>query len=177
MQSTHHPPLSERPYAICCFTGHREIPNEYIVRLSNLIDETILTLYEKGVRTFRAGGAMGFDTLASLRVIRLKEVDSLDLTLDLYLPCRDQTKYWPKQALSEYNFVLEYADSVTYISEHYHHACMHMRNRALVQGSDYCVSYLIQNKGGTAHTVSEALKNGLTLINLGDYFLSTADPQ
>ena len=45
---------------------------------------------------------------------------------------------------------------------------MHLRNRALVDGSDTCVAYLTANRGGTLYTCAYALKQGLTLINLAD---------
>jgi len=176
MQTIPSSPSSANEYATCCFTGHRKIPDEHIPLLYQLTDEAILGLYQKGTRHFRTGGAMGFDTLAALRLIRMKTTESLDLKLDLILPCRDQTKSWPQNAISEYQFIMEYADSVTYIAQYYTSTCMHARNRALVDGSDYCIAYLTENRGGTAYTVAEALKKQLTVINLGEYFLPLKSP-
>lgn len=158
------------PNTICCFTGHRSIPSAHMGDLYGLLDETILTLYNKGVRTFRAGGAMGFDTVAALRVLYLKS-QGYDLSLSLILPCRDQTHRWPRNAVLDYNFILSRADSVSYVSDTYDRHCMLKRDRALVDGSGYCVAYLTQNRGGTAYTVSYALKNKVTLINLGEKFI------
>lgn len=156
---------------ICCFTGHRHIPQMHYDRLYSLLDETILALYEKGVRHFRAGGAIGFDTVAALRVLYLKS-KGLDISLDLYLPCRDQTNRWPRAAILDYEFILRSADTVRYTAETYNRFCMLERDRALVDGSDFCVSYLMENRGGTAYTVAYALKNNVTLINLGEEFLN-----
>ena len=158
------------PQTVCCFTGHRSIPTEHLNRLYPLLDETILSLHRKGVRTFRAGGAIGFDTIAALRVLYLKSCGH-DIRLELILPCRDQTNRWPKAAVIDYNFILNRADSISYLYDSYNRFCMLERDRALVNGSGYCVSYLTENRGGTAYTVSYALKNGLELINLGDEFL------
>ncbi|MBO5270630.1 MAG: DUF1273 family protein [Clostridia bacterium] len=163
------PYVSEREKT-CCFTGHRAIPSEHLDILIRALDETIRTLYEKGVTEFRAGGALGFDTIAALRVLWQKQ-QGLDVHLHLLLPCRSQADRWPPEARLDYNFILSRADTVYYVSEAYTPSCMHTRNRALVDGSAYCVSYLLQNKGGTAYTVSYALKNGLSLINLGERFL------
>ena len=154
----------------CCFTGHRAVPTEHASRLYSLLDETILSLAEDGVTTFRAGGAMGFDTLAALRVLYLKS-QGHPLRLELILPCKNQTDRWPREAVLDYNFILSRADSVTYISETYDPHCMLARDRALVDGSSHCISYLTKNRGGTAYTVAYALKNKLTLINLGERFL------
>lgn len=159
------------PQTICCFTGHRTIPAQHMSRLYPLLDKEILSLYNKGVRIFRAGGAMGFDTIAALRVLYLKS-QGYELTLELILPCRDQTSRWPPSAVLDYNFILSRADSVRYVTEAYNRYCMLQRDRALVDGSGYCISYLTENRGGTAYTVAYALKNGLTLVNLGNFFLS-----
>jgi len=155
---------------ICCFTGHRSIPTVHMSRLYALLDKEILTLYNKGVRTFRAGGAIGFDTIAALRVLFLKS-QGYEISLELILPCRDQTSRWPKSAVLDYNFILSRADKVSYVSDTYNRYCMLQRDRALVDGSGYCISYLTENRGGTAYTVSYALKKGLVLINLGEAFL------
>ena len=156
---------------ICCFTGHRYIQPDHMERLYNLLDETIQSLYrEEGVRIFRAGGAMGFDTVAALRVLYMKS-KGLDIQLELVLPCKNQTERWPRAAILDYEFILHRADTVRYIAEQYHRFCMLDRDRALVEGSQFCVSYLLENRGGTAYTVSYALKRGLSLVNLGERFL------
>lgn len=155
---------------VCCFTGHRVIPSAHMVPLYEALDETLLSLFQKGVRIFRAGGAIGFDTLAALRVLRLKSI-GYDIRLELILPCRDQTEGWPRAAVRDYEFISHHADSISYVSESYTPTCMHDRNRALVDGSDYCISYCTANRGGTAYTVAYALKNKLSLINLGELFL------
>lgn len=156
---------------ICCFTGHRSIPSEHAIALYTVLDETIAALYDAGVRTFRAGGAMGFDTLAALRILRFKALVHPDVHLALLLPCKNQTERWPREAVRDYEFILARADSITYVSEYYTNFCMHQRDRALVDGSDFCVAYLTSNRGGTAYTVSCAIKQHVTLINLGEGFL------
>ena len=64
--------------------------------------------------------------------------------------------------------MLAQADSVTYIRDRYSDGCMLERDRRLVQGSDVCIAFLTQSKGGTAYTVAQALKNGLEFVNLFD---------
>ena len=54
---------------ICCFTGHRSISESEIVQIPSALGKIIDELYNNGVREFRAGGAIGFDTLAALKVI------------------------------------------------------------------------------------------------------------
>ena len=151
----------------CCFTGHRTIPPEARDELTAILDRRLQALYDVGFVEFRAGGALGFDTLAAERVLALRARHP-DCRLVLMLPCRDQSKYWSKADKEEYAEILEKADRICYAREHYTPDCMHARNRALVDGSDLCLAYLIENKGGTLYTCSYALKQGVRLINLAD---------
>ena len=64
------------PIRTVCFTGHRNIPYVVAARLPDLLERVISELCERGATIFRAGGAMGFDTVAALKVldIRIKRV-------------------------------------------------------------------------------------------------------
>ncbi len=152
---------------ICCFTGHRRIAENHILRLPGILTKTIDALIEKGVRTFRAGGAVGFDTLCALKVLETK-MEHPDVRLELILPCRDQTSGWSEREKYVYGYILERADAVRYASERYASGCMYKRNRMLVDGSDYCVAFLAKGEGGTAYTCRYALAEGVELINLFD---------
>lgn len=150
---------------ICCFTGHRSISAENIIKLPALLDTTISHLIEKGVTTFRTGGAVGFDTLCALKVLEKKKSNP-DILLELCLPCKNQTDGWSEMDKSIYNYIISNADRVRYAHEKYVSGCMHDRNRMLVRDSDWCVAYCSSSKGGTAYTVKYALSYGLELINL-----------
>jgi hypothetical protein len=39
-----------------CFTGHRNIPNEVMEKLPDLLEKTIAELCERGATVFRTGG-------------------------------------------------------------------------------------------------------------------------
>ncbi len=58
---------------VCCFTGHRVIPDNRRENLRWKLNKSLLTLVQKGVCRFRAGGAGGFDSLAAETVIALRE--------------------------------------------------------------------------------------------------------
>ena len=75
----------------CCFTGHRIIMYEHLDVMSGKLDAVIAELYEKGIRDFITGGALGFDTLAAQAVLRARK-NAEDLRLVLALPCREQAK-------------------------------------------------------------------------------------
>ncbi|MBR5601265.1 MAG: DUF1273 family protein, partial [Clostridia bacterium] len=72
-----------------CFTGHRNIAREHMIALPALLKAEIARQAEAGAVHFRAGGAVGFDTLAALCVLEQKKYYP-QIKLDLILPCRDQ---------------------------------------------------------------------------------------
>ncbi len=150
---------------ICCFTGHRNIPSEHIGGLSGTLDRAIDKLVNAGVSTFRAGGAIGFDTFAALKVIE-KKSSCEGLRLELYLPCKDQSKKWNEYNKRAYEYVLKHADKIIYTSESYTSGCMLLRDRRMVEGSDFCIAYCTRSSGGTAYTLDYAKKQGLRVLNL-----------
>ena len=150
-----------------CFTGHRSIPKKCAYVLPGLLKCEIEKLIARGARRFRTGGAIGFDTVAALCVLELKEKYP-HIELDLILPCRDQTRGWNQPSIKTYEYIIAAADRVEYVSEHFTSWCMHERNRRLVRGSQVCVSYLAHSGGGTAYTYAFALENGLEVINIYD---------
>ena len=148
----------------CCFTGHRslDIPIEILeVRLKNIITDLI----NKNVLYYGAGGALGFDTLAALTVIKLRR-EYPQIKLILVLPCKDQTSGWESNDIQIYNYILEQADKVVYTAEAYYPGWMHKRNRHLVDNSAYCICFKNKASGGTAYTVDYAQKSGLKIYNL-----------
>ena len=152
---------------ICCFTGHRTIPGGIAVSLTRILDGKLEALAAEGYTVFRTGGARGFDTLAALRVLALRDRRP-DCRLHLILPCRDQNKSWREGERELFAYILSKADQVDYVSLAYTPTCMHARNRALVEGSDCCVAFLQKNCGGTLYTCSYALKQKVPLVNLAD---------
>jgi uncharacterized phage-like protein YoqJ len=149
----------------CCFTGHRNIPAGDYEFISNQLEGEIINLIKKDVIYFGAGGALGFDTIAALAVLKLK-VKYPQIKLILVLPCKEQADKWSWDDKKLYNKILYKADKIKYTSEHYTRHCMFIRNRHLVDNSGYCICYLTQNTGGTAYTVSYAMQNNLKTINL-----------
>ncbi len=151
--------------AICCFTGHRSILPEDSERLHKRLDHVISVLISKGVKTFRCGGAVGFDTLAALIILEKKR-DGADVSLELFLPCRDQSRGWNDFNKDIYAYVLSEANSIHYAEETYQVGCMLKRNRQMVNGATYCVAYCKKSTGGTAYTLNYAKKKGVRTLNL-----------
>ena len=57
----------------CCFSGHRIISNNDYGKVYNDTKKAVISLIEKGVIYYGAGGALGFDTLAAQVVLDLKK--------------------------------------------------------------------------------------------------------
>ena len=148
----------------CCFTGHREI--EHSKELYTTVRAEIERAYANGYRIFCTGGALGFDTVAALNVLAVRQTAHSDIQLHLILPYKDQASRWNEYDKHMYNSILKRADRVEYHSEHYTDWCMFTRNRRLVELSSLCICYMTEDKGGTKFTVELATKKGLTVINL-----------
>jgi len=148
-----------------CFTGHRNLEGAPIDLLVAAIERRIRALYEDGVTHYFAGGALGFDMLASVTLLNLKnELPGLSLTL--VLPCRGHTKSWGGADIALFERVTARADETVCLADEYHQGCMSARNRYMVDRSAVCLCYLIYSTGGTAYTVGYARKRGLSVVNL-----------
>lgn len=150
----------------CAFTGHRTIPKvRYLLLKKTLINE-LRSLIEEGFNEFIAGGALGFDTLAETTVLNLKK-EYPDITLRLILPCKNQDSLWKEKDRELYREILEYADSVEYVTEEYTDGCMQERNRRMVDNASAVVAFYDgRHRSGTAMTVNYAVKKGVWVINL-----------
>ncbi len=153
-----------------CFTGHRDIPAELRPIISELLGEVLMGLYNRGARIFKAGGAIGFDTMAAHAVIDLKaKTEDPDIKLCLCLAAPGQAKSFSKYDEIIYNMVKDNSDFVTYASDKLTSESYYARNRALVEGSDVCVAYCTAQRGGTYYTCKYALTNGVEFMNIADF--------
>ena len=133
-----------------CFTGHRTIAEDketLSARLYALLERLVT---EQKVTDFYTGGAVGWDALAALTVLKLRE-SYPEVKLHLVLPCpfEEQTK--------------------EFTSEHLGKNAMKIRNARLVElASDYCICYWNPKhyRSGTGQTVRMAQKKGIEVINL-----------
>lgn len=148
-----------------CFTGHRVIPNDDYYRVMFLLRQNVEKKIKEGYTDFYAGGALGFDTLAALTVLRMKMTHK-KVKLHLILPCENQAEKWSGEDKRMYEKIKNESDSVTYISKQYTPQCMNRRNRALVDSAAYCMAYCTQTTGGTAYTIGYAMDQGVEVENI-----------
>ncbi len=151
-----------------CFTGHRNLPYERAdleLRLYNTIENYILF---HDLTDFYAGGAIGWDTLAALTVLKLRNIYP-HIRLHLVLPCsnEEQTAKWSAKDKEIFYKILSEADYVEYTSQHYYNGCMKVRNARLVECADICFCYwnTYNLHSGTAQTVNMARKKNIDIIN------------
>ena len=153
-----------------CFTGHRTIDGDrekLSARLYALLERLVT---EKKVTDFYTGGAVGWDALAALTVLKLRE-SYPEVKLHLVLPCpfEEQSAKWNEAQKTEYLCIFGLADSVEQVSDRYYNGCMKARNARLVElASDYCICYWNPKdfRSGTGQTVRMAQKKGISVINL-----------
>lgn len=147
----------------CCFTGHRQVSPEDRNKIEKRLEKEIEWLIYQGITHFETGGAQGFDMLAALTVIKLRETYPR-IRLVLVLCCKEHTKGWKKEDIKIYNQILNQADEVIYTSEQYHTGCIEEHNRYLADNSTFCICYLIRPDSTTAYTVEYASKQNLRII-------------
>jgi len=151
-----------------CFTGHRYIPAQDREDLRLALRAELKRRVAEGCVCFRAGGALGFDTMAALEVLALRKCHP-QIRLDLVLPCPSQADGWRADDVKLYQQILEQADSYTYINSYYFNGILQLRNQRLVEGADVCIAYLrTSHGGGTAYTGALAIRSGLEFVNLAD---------
>lgn len=153
-----------------CFTGHRTIAEDkekLSARLYALLERLVT---EQKVTDFYTGGAVGWDALAALTVLKLRE-SYPEVKLHLVLPClfEEQSAKWNEAQKAEQKHIASLADTKEFTSEHLGKNAMKIRNARLVElASDYCICYWNPKhyRSGTGQTVRMAQKKGIEVINL-----------
>ena len=158
----------------CCFTGHRPggLPFKYneqdprCIALKNRLRFSITRLItEMGVDKFITGMAMGVDIFAAEEVLALKKTFK-NVKLICAIPCECQADSWNALWKGRYDDILSAADESVVLSEEYTKACMHIRNRYMVDQSRHCICYQRKHTGGTTYTVDYAKQQNRNIIYL-----------
>lgn len=150
----------------CAFTGHRDLPEDQIPAIRRELERLIALSATKGVDTFVAGGALGFDTLAATAVLKLRQSDFPHIRLALAIPCPEQADNWSAENQGIYRDIKLSANEVNILSPHYTPSCMHLRNRYMVNRSGFLIGYVAKTTGGSFYTLQYAKKQGLRIRNI-----------
>ncbi len=149
-----------------CFTGHRQM-REPISEVERRLTRTIESLIQKGYLYFGAGGARGFDALASEVVLKLKAIYP-QIHLILVLPFDEQYSYernWTRAEIDQYHRLKERASKVVVLAAGYTSGVYYRRNRHLIDNSSICVAYMTRANSGTSYTVNYAKAKEIDVIN------------
>ena len=154
----------------CCFTGHRpqSLPwgyNEDVpecVQLKKRLYDEIESAVKNEYSHFIFGAALGADTYAAEQVLLLKKKYK-HITLEAAIPCPSQSARWTSASKERYERILALCDKKTLISPSYTYACMHERNRYMVDNSSLLIAIYNGGPGGTANTVDYAERQGLDI--------------
>ena len=156
---------------ICCVTGNRPQKflwkygkgfkhKKYLAGMARQIEELI----ESGYTYFISGGALGVDQDFAEAALRAKQVHA-GIELEIAVPCRNQAARWSEAERRRYLSILERADRVEILSDHYTRFCMLKRNEYIVDKSDLVLAYWNGEKsGGTWHTINYAKQKNKSLI-------------
>lgn len=150
----------------CCFTGHRPyklgISEEKAKELlSNAIDMAI----EKGYTIFISGMAQGIDMWAAEIVLEKRQLNPA-IFLVCVSPYKGMESKWGNADKEKYSSIIEQADEVNYLCEHYTSYCFHARNNWMVNHSSMVIAAYNDEDGGTKNTIKYAMQNGVEVYNI-----------
>ncbi len=149
----------------CCFTGHRpekitEEREKVIEWLEKQIDKSIA----EGYTDFVCGCAPGVDLWAGGIVLARKEHNP-DIRLIAAMPWPGFNKKKADEGNSECDVILQRADEVVNVCDHYHRGVFQMRNAWMVDHSSRVIAYYTGIPGGTRNTIKYAEKIGVEIVN------------
>lgn len=157
---------------VCSFTGHRALPQEKMTEIREAVRAQAERLILEGVRCFRVGGAVGFDTLAVEVLFELRERHP-EMRVELFYPFDGFCSSWGEEQIEAYMRLWPcYDRRICVCKASVRPAYAYLkRDRALVDGADYLIAYCTKRSGGTAYTVRYAEKCGCDVWNMGDRVL------
>ena len=112
----------------CCFTGHRpeklHLPEEQI---KSLLSEAIKRAIHDGFTTFISCMARGIDIWAAELVLEERKKNEA-IKLVCASPLLGFERSWNEQEKQTYRSIIDKADYVKYVSDHYFRTCFQIRN-------------------------------------------------
>lgn len=157
----------------CCFTGHRpdKLPwgadegDPRCADLKNRIAAALEQAYEKGMRHFICGMALGADLYFCEAALDLRRRRP-GVTVEAAIPCEEQAARWGERDRNRYFALVKDCDYETMVQHHYDRGCMLRRNRYMVDRSSMLIAAYDGLLGGTMYTLAYAMKKGLEIVTL-----------
>ena len=161
----------------CCFTGYRpekfeftlyEETKEYL-EFENKLYSAVFSLANQGVNRFYCGMAMGFDIIAAETVVLLKKArKDLDIKLICVVPFPNQEDGFGSYWKEKYNRIIDNSDEKIIISDSYHKGCYQIRNKYMVDNSDFVLTWFDGKSGGTKNTLDYASSRNRKIFNINN---------
>ena len=151
----------------CCFTGHR--PEKLGIseaRAKVLLKSAIQQAISDGYVTFISGMARGIDLWAAEIVI--EERKNRNIHLVCASPFSGFENRWSEHEQNVYRSIIEQADFVKFVSQHYHSACFQVRNEWMVDRVSRVIATYNGTKGGTKNTIEYANRKEIFVENILD---------
>ena len=155
----------------CCFTGHQDLEPWDWPKVQARLKWQMWPLISDGVLYFSVGGARGFDMLAAEFMLDTRDTAQNKLRIISVLPLPDYRADWLEEDFRRQQEIIRRSDKVVYVSRENEKGAYFARNRKLVDGSAYCISYCRRLTGGTAYTVRYAMKQGILVFNTSSWDL------
>lgn len=159
--------MNEKRQQTACFTGHRKL-EEPAEEIERRVSKVVENLIRKGYQYFGAGGARGFDALASEVILKFKR-QYPKIHLILVLPFDGpygHERDWDCTETAQYHRLKAQASKVVVLAPEYRPGVYYRRNRHLVDNSSICIAYMTRETSGTGYTVGYAKSKGLPVVNI-----------
>lgn len=143
---------------VCALTGHRDLDEDFDCAA---LEKAVISLIERGIKTFYCGMARGFDLVAAECV--LSHAD-LGAQLVACVPCEGQENRFSRVDKVRYSRILDECAEKKVLAPHYYCGCMLKRDEFMVDSCEVLVAYLRKKKGGTYYTVRYAAAQGKEII-------------
>jgi len=111
---------------------------------------------------------MGVDLWAGVIVLR-KKAENPALHLITATPWPGFARRWSEEWKTQYDNLLQNADLVVNVSDHYHQGVFQQRNCWMVDRSNRVIAFYIGSAGGTKNTIDYANKKGIEVIQFSFY--------
>lgn len=160
----------------CAITGHR--PNRFkfkyqenntgCKRLKKRLHDQFILLYERGVRRYFVGAALGVDMWSGEILLRLKEQPAYsDIELIVVIPFDGHDSTWDERSKSRLAYLLQHCTESVTVSSHSSPEAYKARNYYMVDHADILLAVYDNDRSirsGTGQTVNYARKRNLPLI-------------
>ena len=155
----------EEAFAVCIY-GHRpeKLPTGAPLRMmQSLLYREIETAMQDGARTFYTGMARGVDLWAADIILYFRSRQYPAVKLVCVLPYSDRLSPVTGAERFHVHAVMQAADQVVSLSEHFYKGCFRDRNAYMIRHSRRLIAVVADIRSGTGQTIHMAERAGLEM--------------